>query len=365
MSFNNETEPIQTIDQVLYIPATRRQFLRDGLLFLSCLFAAACEEQTPRTPPRPPATAPKLTRLPQIEDGSAKLVEVVESLKPSPIKDFLKERVLRYYQDPKPQFVELAGLKIRVWEARVEIITSNRSDAVLGSFSFRRALTTLPEPLYPARPTFSLIPLVGILLESEANQFPEMLRLADGTPYISSNFSSQAPIFEGVSPRIGIDRPDPKLVKEEDRTFYAESEDVVLIKEACNHLLYEIWIEEIIKKMQAEKFPTHIEVRRRDGSISQAEIVNQALTLLSERRGRLTSLLDLAPYLITFKALEDIALEETLLKDPFMGKVFPSTRNLDLGQTPQDILANSLRWVLTTPDALNLPHTQSDLNRII
>lgn len=344
------------IENILVTPLSRRSFFGASLVFFSALSAACKGSEKTATPIASPLSTP------EVENGVDKLKTVVESLNPSPIKDLLIQRVLRYYQNPRSQFVELAGVRIPIFDSGVDITIIDRV-GVGGAFSSRKSNKAPFEVLYPTKATFTLIPLVDLFAEVETNAYPQIAKLADGIRVISINFSPQTPTYEGVYPRISMQRPNPRLVKPDDQQFYQVNEGTVLVKEACANLLYEILLEETIKKMQQYNLPTSIEVRKANGSITQSEIVNQALTLISGPLGRSQAILDLASYLVGFKAISGTVMGEEQFQAPYIREVLGPTKDMNLGNSPEAILANSFHWVLANPSALKLPHV-GDLNRI-
>lgn len=67
--------------------------------------------------------------------------------------------------------------------------------------------------------------------------------------------------------------------------------------------------------------------------------------------GRFAACFDLAGYLLAFKATEGTEIDDPNNMDPGLAKVRPSMQTVALGTSTVDILYNSFRWVLSTPDA--------------
>lgn len=77
----------------------------------------------------------------------------------------------------------------------------------------------------------------------------------------------------------------------------------------------------------------------------------------------MTAAIDLAGYLLAFKATEGTDMDNPNT-DPSFTKVHPGMQAVQLGTLPQDILYHSFHWAITTPEASEqLTHT-GNINNI-
>lgn len=338
----------------------RREFLRllggaGAALFSG--FAVSCVEPQPT-----PAQAPEKSR--ELSLGKKKLNQEIDNLPTSLIKTLLVQRIKPYYQIDYPRTINYAGVEVEIFEPRIRLATGEIANKVSGLFTAREGITSYVEPLYPLQTERIKVPYVGLLSEVEKRRlFPPQNIASDGTPFIEIIFSSsEGPFYAGFTPLIQIITPNPLLIKPEKRRTIEALERFAYIKEACSHLLFDLWTEEMAKKMQELGFRSTIEVRRRDGLPIAAEVVSSVATQINNFAGRMIAALDIASYLVAVKAAEGTELVDPQRTDENFRKAY-SRMDVNLGETAQNILYNSLRWALITPEAKLLDHV-GDLTRI-
>lgn len=299
-------------------------------------------------------------KLQEVPLGKRKLVQEIERLPQSPIKTLLQQRIKPYYQFNYPKIVDFAGIEINIQNPEVRLRTENINQ-VSGRFTFRGSRPS--EPLYPTQTTVVKIPYVGLILDSERAEIPPQNVASDGTPLLEITFLPNIPFYTGFSPLMEVTTPDPSASKPGYKKLYEVFERFVFIKEACSHLVFDLWVEEVAKKMRQLNLQSNVEARRRDGAKINTEIISQSINQMHDFNGRIAATIDIAAYLVTLKAVEGTELTDTQYMDENFKRAYVSMRGVDLGETPRDILYNSLRWVLTTPEAKLLYHV-GDLNKI-
>lgn len=292
--------------------------------------------------------------------GKRKLIREIDGLPESPIKVLLLQRIKPYYRLDPPKTVDFGGIEIQIQHPEVRLKPENINQ-VSGRFTFRESRPS--EPLYPTQTTVVKIPYVGLLLDSERAEIPPQNLALDGTPLLEITFPYNRPFYTGFSPLIEVTTPDSSVIKPEYKKLYEVFERFVLIKEACSHLVFDLWVEEMVKKMHHLGFRSKVEARKADGSKATAEIVSQSINEIHNFNDRIVAAIDLAAYAVAFKAAEGTELVDLRYLDENYKKVYAGMRDISLGETPEDILYNSLRWALTTPEARLLHHAGS-LDRI-
>lgn len=302
-----------------------------------------------------PEPAPKELPL-----GKKKLNQEIDNLPPSTIRTLLTQRIKPYYQLEYPRTVDFAGIEIKIQNPEVRLRTENVNQ-VSGRFTFRESRPS--EPLYPTQTTVVKIPYVGLLLDSERAEIPPQNLAADGTPFVEITFPKDRPFYTGFSPLVEITTPNPDAIKPGYEKLYKVLERFVYVKEACGQLIFDLWVWEVVKKMQQLGFGATIEAKKGNGSMITDEIVSQAITVIHNYNRRTVAAIDLASYLVAVKAAEGTELVDPQYMDENFKKVYVSMRGVNLGETPRDILYNSLRWALTTPKA-KLLYYVGDLTKI-
>lgn len=327
----------------------RREFLR--ILAAATLSGQLLIGSSEAPKPTPKPTPEKPRELPL---GKKKLNQEIDNLPPSPIKTLLVQRIRPYYILEYPRTVNFGGLEISIQNPQVQLRTENINQ-VSGRFTFRES--TPSEPLYPRQTAIVKIPYVGLILEREKGDIPPQNLAPDGTPLIEIVFEPGQPFYTGFSPFMEIATPDPKFVKPEYRKLYEVLERFIYLKEACSHLIFDLWTEEMVKKMRALGLRASIEAKRQDNTrATTAEVVSQSINEIHFNYGRIAAGIDLAAVIVASKAVEGTELVDPRFMDEKFKRVYPSIQGFSLGESPQDILYNSLRWALTTPEARLLHH---------
>lgn len=302
-----------------------------------------------------PEPAPKEFSL-----GTQKLIREINDLQESSIKTLLLQRIRPYYQLVPPKTVDFGGIEIQIQNPEVRLKTENVNQ-VSGRFTFRRSAPS--ESLYPTQTTVVKIPYVGLILDSERAEIPPQNVASDGTPLLEITFPSNRPFYTGFSPLIEVATPSPSVIRPGYEKLYEVFERFIYLTEACSHLVFDLWVEELAKKMRQLNLQSSVETKRRDGSKVNAEIISQSINLMYDFNGRIVAAIDLAAQVVAFKAAEGTELVEPQYLDEDYKRAYVNMRGVNLGDTPRDILYNSLRWALTTPEAKLLHHI-GDLARI-
>lgn len=292
--------------------------------------------------------------------GKKKLIREIDNLPPSTIKTLLAQRIRPYYQFNYPKIVDFAGIEIKIQNPEVRLRTENVNQ-VSGRFTFRESRPS--EPLYPTQTTVVKIPYVGLLLDSERAEIPPQNLAADGTPFVEITFPKDRPFYTGFSPLVEITTPNPDVIRPGYEKLYKALERFVYVKEACSHLVFDLWVEEVAKKIRELNLQSVVEARKADGSKTTAEIVSQSTNVIYNFNRRPVAAIDLASYLVAVKAAEGTELVDPQYMDENFKRAYVSMGGVNLGETPRDILYNSLRWALTTPEAKLLRHI-GDLTKI-
>lgn len=330
----------------------RRDFLRMMLpiAFASGLVATACAQL-------PTETSPKL------DQGKQRLNDELDKLPDSPIKSLLFVRVKPLFGPNPPTSINYDGLEVKVLNPRVFLKTVNAA-GVSAEYSPRNSSSIDLEPLYPIRETHLKVPYLGLVLASEKSIIPAENIANDGTILLDVGFSTRMPLYEGLWPAITITTPESSYIKPAYKQLFKNFERLAYIKEACSLLLLDILIEETVKTMRGLDLDPTIEVKTPAGTIRQAEALIQSMQEINNSQGRLAAVIDMAGYLLAFKAVEHTEIDDPNNMDPHFVKVRPSMQTASLGTSPQDILYNSFRWVLTTPEADKYLVHVGNLNQI-
>lgn len=168
---------------------------------------------------------------------------------------------------------------------------------------------------------------------------------------INITYPTNTPLYEGMDPQITMVSPDRTRADPSRRKLLENFERVTLIKEACAHLLFDLWVEEAVKTMHRLGLDPLVEVRQPNGQTKKAEAMIQSLVGFFDAKGRFAAALDLAGYLLGFKAIEGTELDDPNYTDANILKVVPKMRPVNLGTSGKEILTTSLNWAINTPEA--------------
>lgn len=308
----------------------------------------------------PPDEQPKSQEL-----GKLRLLQEIDNLPQSAIKTLLTGRVKPVYQPNPPQTLDFDGEQVKIIDPIVRIETQ-QIPQVRGSFNFRGKsfVEYKPkEPLVPLVPTTISFPYTGFVLASEARSLGAKIDSDDVIFQIPIEFSPNNPLYEGFYPMITVTSADPATIKPEFLKLFQAYRSFVYIKEACSQLLEDLWLTDATRKLHQKGIRTKIEVQRPNGEITDAEIISTLLISLIGLGGRTTAMFDIAGHIIALKAVEGTEIASSSSLEPRIGQLAKTVKDIDLGQTPTEIVYNSLKLALTLPEARAI-HYVGDLNKI-
>lgn len=315
-----------------------------GLLATGCGFANSGES----SPLREPTTVTPRERL----------FREVDELSPSLIKDLLIKRALPYYEKEPPfdSFeINRSGLTFKVHSADIDSTTHNR-ELFIATLSIRSKDFQGLEGYKLLSDVRIRVPLIGMVLENERRLFPPENLASDGTPFMVKVYSAGDTMWDGVFPKIKIIKPDANVVKPANKEFWDAMEKYAYIKELCSLLAYDLQLEETYRKMLDMGSETYLEVEDKNGSRVKVEIVTQLITSIDGREGRWKAIMDLAGYMLGLKALEGTSIATVLSRQPSIKAAQESIGTLDLGNNEGVLMANTRRWILSSPEARKLVH---------
>ncbi len=289
-----------------------------------------------------------------------RLRNTIESLPSSRIKELLQERVLPYYQpDPRSE-ITYSGVTFKVVPATVKEETETRPEILAsGDFTPRRNYPNATA-LYPLEDTEIEIPILNLLTEEELSEFPQDSKASDSTPLVNISYSTDIPFYQGLAPEITIRTANPKSLPERYQPLIPVFATLARIKEACGHLLFDILLENTVKKMKELNLPTHIGVRGTDNDPFEAEIISQSLQNINHNSGRFLAAYDIAANLLAIKAIKNTSLIAIAHRNVTYAQVIPEIEAINLSDNPDLILNQSLRWAITSVNGQKLHH-QGDL----
>lgn len=288
-----------------------------------------------------------------------KLVEYVDKLPPSLVKDGLTTRIVSYFNTNLPSAFQRGPLNLKVIASEITESTQN-VNKVNGTSSIRGGAKVPPPPVRTVQRVEFDFALVGLFDPTENQKFPEVVFYPDSTPTTHRTYQQGTLFYEGVGPQIRVITPASNFTYPSKTT----DEKWAYIKEASTLLVVDTWLEEVAKKMLELKQPFYIPATDTQDQIVSAEMITQTLFELQRGRGRIVAAIDLAGYLLGFKAFENTPDASVLGKyDPRIQAAASSAMRVDLGRTNQDMLLRSLRWAITDQSARNLVHN-GDLNKL-
>lgn len=327
-------------------PASRKSLVLDMIILTPGLLTAACSPSKPA-----PTSTPRVTEAPPNMDlGRQKLNTELDNLPDSVIKSLLLARVKPLFGPNPPAIINYDGLDVKLSRPVVRLQTLN-ANRVSGLFTPRDSSTTTLEPLYPTKETTVRTPYLRLVLDAEKSTIPPSNLGTDGTPLLDIDFPTNTPFYEGLSPVITITTPEPSFIKPVDKKLFENFERFCYVKEACSLLLVDIYIMEAVKKMHKLGLSPTMEAKTSNGTTRQAEALIQSLATINNAQGRISAAIDLAGYLLAFKATEGTDIDDPNNMDRGFASVRPSMQTASLGTSPQDILYNSFRWAITTYSA--------------
>lgn len=299
-------------------------------------------------------------------DARSELLQEIDLLPQSQIKDLLEERVVPYFKTPTPFFARRGDFIYPMHTSSVIkefTIDPNRAKIVDATFSAVAPIFS-PEPLHLTGETILKIPLVaGLVQEHEKRLFSPENHASDGTIVFNVRLTPQDNIIEGLAPQITIVRPSPVIVPQDSKDMIDEFERIAFIKEAASILLYDILVEQTYLKMKELGFPIYAQARKSDGKIVQAQMVHSLITTINNQNSRLLAALDAGGIIVALKAMEKS--ESLSLGKGARGfaPIIDSLPTINLGNDAPTILSRAFTWSINYPEVHSLP-IRGDMKKI-
>lgn len=292
-----------------------------------------------------------------IDHEKQNLIDILDNLPASPIKNVLNERVIFIYTNQSPSEVDYHGVKIKIIKSKVSSSIKDGSLNPDGGLFHLIEKGTSFEGLRPIKDTQLNLPYVGPILQSERNQIPADIFAADGTPLISFDYMRNSnTYYSGFAPAIEISDPDPKLITPALKKRMEIMTQQNRLKELCSHLAFDLWIEAAVGKMQELHLPISMSMQKPDGTIQETETVSYMVNEMLNNSERIVAALDLAAYYFAFKAAEGTDLANPQYMDPKIRAAYESTKRVPLGSTHEEMINSAIYWAITEPAARGLTH---------
>lgn len=326
-----------------FVDFDRRRFLSAAALGLPLAATTACEF--------PPATPLEKLIIPPKD----KLVGLVKELPSSLIKDLLVSRITPLFEPNPPTTINRAGVDIKVDNSRVNtaFFPRGQSQAAEGfAFMWGDKQNRPSKPLYPNQNTIVYIPLPAIIFPEDRDKVQRYKIMPDGVPAVDISYLAIHPFYEGIRPTINLTFMHPLDVPKQ----YQKTQDLFVnstfIKEACVLLATDLLIEEIIRKMREYGLPTHLMAKTGEGTSAQGEIVSHSIpTLQNANKGRLLAAIDLASYVLFYKAIEGTDMLTELKTESNHAALIPLALGANIGNSENDVLYKSMRWAVDNKSA--------------
>lgn len=290
----------------------------------------------------------KAAELPNVIDGKKNLMEYVHRLPETSIKQSLTKRVIEKHFQSQPQKLSFGTTDVLMHGAEVDV----RYFAGTGIFAYFDARYNMDKqpPLHTTRETRIAVPMVGLVFEHDKEAIPKEWVLPDGTATYPIRVNQNTDIREGIRPTIVLKLPHPSFTGNS-KEYWAVLERFYYVKEACNFLLFDLWLEKVFAKMQEMQLPTTVETPTR-----RVEIVTSLLDYIASKKGRYVAAFDLAAYILALKAFEKSPDRAFLAQEPVLSKSLPHVVNLSLGTSDDKLLFDSLWHAATNPEVHKLVH---------
>lgn len=291
-------------------------------------------------------------------DARSELIQKIDLLPASQIKDLLEERVVPYFKTPTPFIAKRGDFTYPVHASSVTkefTLDPNRAKSVDGTYITVAPIFS-PEPLHLTGETILKIPLVaGLVQDHEKLLFPPENHAADGTIVFNVRFTPQDNIIEGFAPQITIVRPSPVIVPQDQKDIIDEFERIAFIKEAASILLDDILAEQTYLKMKKLGFPIYAQARKSDGEIVQAQMVHSLITTINNQNGRLLATLDTGGIIVALKAMEKSKSLSLGKADRVFAPIIDLLSTINLGNDAPTILSRAFDWSINYPEVSSLP----------
>jgi hypothetical protein len=290
---------------------------------------------------------------PFVDLGKQNLTEELDKLPDTPIKRLLQSRIRPLFGSNPPTKINYDGLQINLANPTVVLKTENINQ-VSGLYTLRANFKESFEAVYPTVETTLRLPYMGLLFNSEVSLFSKSDFGTDGTPLIDITFPVDKPLYSGLAPAITITTPDLLSVEPKYRQFYINMRRFSFVKEACSALLVDIYFETVIRKMHELGLSTTVSGRSVGEPVKQTEAITQSIAVINNHGGRMRAAIDMAGYLLAFKATKGTEIDDPNNTDENFAKLRPEMESAQLGITAQETLYKSFIWTLTTPKANEL-----------
>lgn len=294
------------------------------------------------------ATAVQGAELPDVIDGTRNLIEYIQRLPESPIKRVLTKRVIEKYYQSQPRKLILGNTDVLVHGVGVD--ARYIPGTVLDAYFKVRYNIEKQQPLRTTREARIQIPMVGLVFDHDKPAIPKEWILSDGTVTFPVNIIQGANIREGIRPTIIIKSPHPSFTGNL-KDFYAAMERFTYVKEACNFVLFDLWIEKVFAKMQELQLPITVET-----AIKPTEVVTSLLDYIDSKKGRYVAAFDLAAYVLAIKAFDGSPDRKFLAQDAVLSQFLPHAEQIAIGTTEDKLLFDSLWQAATNPELHKLVH---------
>lgn len=314
---------------ILNIQMTRNRFL--GLTASMFIAAVACRTEQKELPKSEyvlvPEVTPTLTK--------AEVRNLLDELPQSSYKDFVMRYGYNLFQDNPPKTITLKGENISVSDVRAKDIQSE-DIRIYGNASLRVLQET---KAYFLREDHKFILLLPYIKGEKTDELPFSAQI---------NYQANLSAFaEGIEPEITFVYPRNGNIPKSEIDNYQRVRHFILAKEAFTVAYLVAYIEETIRHMQIWNLP----IRFNDGGQS-VELLSQSLLVMGNRLGRFAAITDIAPFLLTAKALQsnkDII--EQMRKDSVNTKALNAITNLDF-RSPEEMVRNTINFIINNKDSV-------------
>lgn len=294
---------------------------------------------------------------PQQDPAKEYVIQAITELPSSAFKDVLVSRIEPLLKIPAPKSIDIAGIPIPVYGVgvRVQTISGNK---VRGRVHPRPDMRTTPT-IELTQDQDIFLPYIDLAKPEEMDRF----RISpDGIPFIIFEGKKGTKFNEGIKPEIIIETPDTRSRNPIDRDAIAKITKFTAVKEASSLLLYLLQVEAMMQELQKLGINPQVEVKREDGSIGVAEIVNTNMDILHREFGRYVATNDIGGEVIAIHASKGMPVIQDMARyDSSFARFHTAISEIDLGTTPQEMRRNAIRVAMTTP---NIPKFYTgDLNK--
>jgi hypothetical protein len=295
----------------------------------------------------------------------ARLIYEVDELPETSVKRVLISRALPYYQNQTPFTIDRSSLKVNVYSANIsyDVGLDQKESGI-----FIMHGKNMPSANMWVRSPESVIrkiPLPNILMASDVDSVPKNNIGPDGKTFLMNfqiNKGDYVPA--GVYPEISVTSPDPKIIKDSEKDFYASMERFAYIKELSSLLFVDLTMEEIYKAARRDNLSTTVNVKDVSGNMREVEIITDFWnTLFNFTPGRMMAVVDIAGYLMAMKAFQGTEMIGELSRDANINPALSLISKTDLGDTPHEIWLNTFNLIMSHPELQSLPH-KGDMNKL-